>query len=91
MEGGRKNVSSAGAVQQIVLSFTIHLIQEELRVNKYEGNVTPTDLIIWAVMDDLDYKPRNTKEKWQLGIAYWGTIALVALSGGNMWKQNADE
>jgi hypothetical protein len=29
-------------------------------------------------VDELDYKPRNTKEKWLLRIAYWGTIALVA-------------
>jgi hypothetical protein len=29
-------------------------------------------------MDELDYKPRISKEKWLLRIVYWGTIALVA-------------
>ena len=29
-------------------------------------------------MDELDYKPRNAKEKWLLRIVYWGTIILVA-------------
>ena len=29
-------------------------------------------------MDELDYKPRNTREKWLLRIVYWGTIVLVA-------------
>jgi hypothetical protein len=23
-------------------------------------------------MDELDYKPRNTRERWLLRIAYWG-------------------
>jgi hypothetical protein len=26
----------------------------------------------------LDYKPRNTKEKWLIRTVYWGTILLVA-------------
>jgi hypothetical protein len=29
-------------------------------------------------MDELDYKPRNAREKWVLRIAYWGAAALVA-------------
>jgi len=29
-------------------------------------------------MDDLDYKPRNSKEKWLLRIVSWGTTALVS-------------
>ena len=28
-------------------------------------------------MDDLDYKPRNSKEKWLFRIVSWGTIVLV--------------
>jgi len=29
-------------------------------------------------MDEVDYKPGNSKENWLLRIADWGTIALVA-------------
>jgi len=29
-------------------------------------------------MDELDCKRCNSKEKWLLRSAYWGTIALVA-------------
>jgi len=29
-------------------------------------------------MDELHYKPRNSKEKWLLRIAYCGATALVA-------------
>jgi len=38
----------------------------------------PSDSVTEYAMDELDYKPRNSKEKWLLRIAYWGTIALVA-------------
>jgi hypothetical protein len=38
----------------------------------------PSDSVAEYAMDELDYKPRNSKEKWLLRIAYWGTIALVA-------------
>ena len=31
-----------------------------------------------AAMYGLDYEPRNSKEKWLLRIAYWGTILVVA-------------
>ena len=34
-------------------------------------------------MDDLDYKPRNSKEKWLFRIVSWGTIALVTLPASN--------
>ncbi|MFZ0540530.1 MAG: hypothetical protein WA646_00930 [Candidatus Sulfotelmatobacter sp.] len=35
-------------------------------------------MITCAAVDELDDKPRNTKEKWMSRIVYWGTIALVA-------------
>jgi hypothetical protein len=38
----------------------------------------PSDSVTEYAMNQLDYKPRNSKEKWLLRIAYWGTIALVA-------------
>jgi hypothetical protein len=47
-------------------------------VNEWYGDFSPTDVITCAAMDELDYKPRNTRERWLLRIAYWGTIAVVA-------------
>jgi hypothetical protein len=29
-------------------------------------------------MHELEFEPRNLREKWVLRIAYWGTILLVA-------------
>src|SRR5436190_3385471 len=34
-------------------------------------------MVICAAMNELDYEPRSTKEKW-LRLAYWGTILVVA-------------
>jgi len=52
--------------------------EDRRQVNERNRDVTPTDVVSCAAVDELDYKPRNTKEKWLLRIAYWGTIALVA-------------
>jgi|GEM_PF-2376417 len=38
------------------------------------SSVTETE----SGMYGLDYEPRNSKEKWQMRIVYWGTILLVA-------------
>ena len=35
-------------------------------------------LLLSDAMHGVDYEPRNSKEKWMLRIAYWGTIVLVA-------------
>jgi hypothetical protein len=47
-------------------------------LNECNRDVTTTDVVSCAAVDELNYKPRNTKEKWLLRIAYWGTIVLVA-------------
>ena len=40
---------------------------------------TPSDSVTEYAMNELDYEPRNFREKWLLRIAYYGTIILVAL------------
>jgi hypothetical protein len=45
---------------------------------EHYGDITPIDVVTCAAVDELDYEPRNPKEKWLLRIVYWGTIALVA-------------
>jgi hypothetical protein len=38
----------------------------------------PSNSVTVPAMHELDYEPRNLREKWLLRIAYWGTILLVA-------------
>lgn len=38
----------------------------------------PSDSVTDYALNELDYEPRNFREKWLLRIAYYGTILLVA-------------
>jgi len=40
-------------------------------------------MVTMSSMDDLDYKPRNSKEKWLLFLVSWGTTILVAW----LWRE----
>ena len=46
--------------------------------NRKSKAAVPSDSGTDYAIHELDYEPRNFREKWLLRIAYWGTILLVA-------------
>lgn len=42
-------------------------------------------------MYGLEYEPRNSKEKWLLGLACWGPLLWLRSSGGNTLRCDDDE